>query len=58
MSCSVNLSMKDSNIYSYTVVVFIFQFLKREYHLYTVGGFLGNSKGMAWKTESMQNMGV
>ena len=29
-----------------------------ESHLFTVGGFLGNSKGMAWKTESMQNMGV
>ena len=31
---------------------------KVESHLFTVGGFLGNSKGMAWKTESMQNMGV
>ena len=29
-----------------------------ESHLFTVGGILGNSKGMAWKTESMQNMGV
>ena len=29
-----------------------------ESHLFTVGGFLGNSKGMAWKTESIQNMGV
>ena len=29
-----------------------------ESHLFTQGGFLGNSKGTAWKTESMQNMGV
>ena len=29
-----------------------------EFHLFTVGGFLSNSKGMAWKIESMQNMGV
>ena len=27
-------------------------------HQFAVGAFLGNSKGMVWQTESMQNMDV